>query len=138
MKLSECPGALLSWWWWRWWIAFTVWLTDERRSALFTARTIVRDPLRLDSDSPSGFEPAQNLSQDFVEWRCALVITTTPRRHVGLHQGLTMWFGFTGRGKGGGELTACQTLRWIGHSYAYHIFTLFVALKCPMPKYLLS
>ena len=28
----------------RWWIVFVVWLTDERRLALFPAGTIVRDP----------------------------------------------------------------------------------------------
>ena len=28
----------------------------------------------------AGFELAQNLSSDFVEWSCAAVITTTPRR----------------------------------------------------------
>ena len=34
------------------------------------------------SDTPqAGFELAQNLSSDFVEWSCAVVITTTPRRH---------------------------------------------------------
>ena len=31
------------------------------------------------SDMPqAGFEPVQNLSSGFVEWRCAVVITTTP------------------------------------------------------------
>ena len=28
------------------------------------------------------FEPAQNLSSDYVERSCAVVITTTPQRHV--------------------------------------------------------
>ena len=32
------------------------------------------------SDTPrAGFEPAQNLSSGFVEWSCAVVITTAPR-----------------------------------------------------------
>ena len=31
----------------------------------------------------SGFEPAQNLSSDLVEWCCAVVITTGPRCHNG-------------------------------------------------------
>ena len=31
----------------------------------------------------AGFEPAQNLSSDLGEWSCAVVITTTPRRHHG-------------------------------------------------------
>ena len=29
----------------------------------------------------AGFEPAQNLSSDFVEWSCAVVITTAPQRN---------------------------------------------------------
>ena len=34
------------------------------------------------SDTPwAGFEPAQKLSSGLVEWSCAVVITTTPRRH---------------------------------------------------------
>ena len=31
---------MMNWWWW---IVFVVWLTDERRLALFPAGTIVRD-----------------------------------------------------------------------------------------------
>ena len=41
------PGSIATfqrWWRWWWWIVFVVWLTDERRSALFRAGTIVRDP----------------------------------------------------------------------------------------------
>ena len=30
----------------------------------------------------AGFEPAQNLSSGLVEWSCAVVITTTPRRQL--------------------------------------------------------
>ena len=34
------------------------------------------------SDTPlAGSEPAQNLSSGLNEWSCAVVITTTPRRH---------------------------------------------------------
>ena len=29
----------------------------------------------------AGFEPVQNLSSGFVEWRCVVVIAITPRRH---------------------------------------------------------
>ena len=37
-------------------------------------------PFRI-SDTPwAGFELGQNLSSGFVEWNCAVVITTTPRR----------------------------------------------------------
>ena len=32
-----------------WWIVFVVWLTDERRLALFPARTIARDPHHRES-----------------------------------------------------------------------------------------
>ena len=35
------------------------------------------------SDTPrAGFELAQSLSSGLVEWSCAVVITTTPRRHL--------------------------------------------------------
>ena len=38
-------------------------------------------PSRI-SDTPlTGFGPAQNLSSGLVEWSCAAVITTVPRRH---------------------------------------------------------
>ena len=34
------------------------------------------------SDTPrAGFEPVQKLSSGLVEWSCAVVISTTPRRH---------------------------------------------------------
>ena len=36
-------------------------------------------PPRISDTSRAGFEPAQNLSPSFVEWSCAIVITTTPR-----------------------------------------------------------
>ena len=65
-----------------WWIVFVVWLTDERRLALFPAGTIVRDLHHRESPTRrAGFEPAQNLSLGLVEWSCAVVITTTPRCH---------------------------------------------------------
>ena len=41
------------WWWWWWWIIFVVWLTDERRIALFPAETIVRDPHNRESSTLS-------------------------------------------------------------------------------------
>ena len=46
------------------WIAFMVWLTDERRLALFPAGTIVRDPHHL--ESPSRLEQALNLRRTWV------------------------------------------------------------------------
>ena len=39
-------------------------------------------PSRISNTSRAGFEPAQNLSSDFVEGRCAVAITTTSRRLV--------------------------------------------------------
>ena len=58
-----------------------VWLNDDTHLALFPAGIIVRDPHYHVSDMPqTGFEPAQNLSSDFVERGCAVVITTTSRR----------------------------------------------------------
>ena len=36
-------------------------------------------PPRISDASRAGFEPAQSLSSGFVEWSCAVVITTTPR-----------------------------------------------------------
>ena len=38
-------------------------------------------PTRISDTPRTGFEPAQNLSSDLVEWSCAVVVTTTPRRH---------------------------------------------------------
>ena len=40
-------------------------------------------PSRISNTARARYEPAQNLSSRFVEWRCAVVITTTPRRHWG-------------------------------------------------------
>ena len=37
-------------------------------------------PSRFSNTPRAGFEPAQNLSSGLVEWSCAVVITTTPRR----------------------------------------------------------
>ena len=38
-------------------------------------------PLRISETPQAGFEPAQNLSSGFIEWSCAVVITTTPRHY---------------------------------------------------------
>ena len=38
-------------------------------------------PLRISNTLRAGFRPPQNLSSGLVEWSCAVVITTTPRRH---------------------------------------------------------
>ena len=39
-------------------------------------------PSRISDTPRAGFEPAQSLSSALVEWSCAVVITTTPRRHM--------------------------------------------------------
>ena len=39
-----------------------------------------------------GFEPAQNPSPVFVEWSCAVVITTTPRHHKFCLESWYIWF----------------------------------------------
>ena len=36
-------------------------------------------PSRISDTPRAGFEPAQNLNSGFVEWNCAVAITTTPR-----------------------------------------------------------
>ena len=36
-------------------------------------------PLQISDTPRAGFEPAQNLSSDLIEWSCAVVINTTPR-----------------------------------------------------------
>ena len=38
-------------------------------------------PSQISNTPRAGFELAQNLSSDFVEWSCAAVITTTPKRY---------------------------------------------------------
>ena len=58
---------------------FMVWLTNERRLALFPGCTIVRDPHHL--ESLTSCKQDWNQSSDFVEWSCAVVITITPQRH---------------------------------------------------------
>ena len=55
-QYENCSGYVIGhmrnlwWWWWWWWIVFVVWLTDERRLALFPAGTIVRDPYHRKSE----------------------------------------------------------------------------------------
>ena len=40
----------------------------------------ISSPLWISNTPQAGFEPAQNLNSGFVEWSCAVVITTTPQR----------------------------------------------------------
>ena len=72
-KHSKTP----TWWWW---IVFVVWLTDERRTLVSSQDHCQRSsPSRISDTPQAGFEPAQNLSSDFDEWSCAVVITTTSK-----------------------------------------------------------
>ena len=68
---------------WRWWIALW-WLTGEKRLfSLISSRGHCQrsSPSRI-CDTPRAIsEPAQNLSSNFVEWNCAVVITTTLHYH---------------------------------------------------------
>ena len=41
----------------------------------------ISSPSRISNMPRTGFEPVKNLSWGFVEWNCAVLITTTPRRH---------------------------------------------------------
>ena len=58
-----------------WWIVSVVWLTDERRFALFPARTIVRDPhIR---ESPTRREQDLNLRRTFLSFRIVPILTNS-------------------------------------------------------------
>ena len=39
-------------------------------------------PSRIFDMPRAGVEPAQNLSSGFIEWSCAIVMTTTPHHHI--------------------------------------------------------
>ena len=57
-------------------------MVDQRKAfSLISSRVHCQRPSPpWISDTPrAGFEPAQNLSSGFIEWSCAVVITTTPR-----------------------------------------------------------
>ena len=68
---------------WRRWIALW-WLTGEKcLFSLISSRGHCQrsSPLRICDTPRAIFEPAQNLSSNFVEWNCAVVITTTLHYH---------------------------------------------------------
>ena len=59
-------------------------MVDRRKaSSLISSRDHCQrsSPSRISDTPRAGFEPVQNLSSGFVEWSCAVVIITTPRRH---------------------------------------------------------
>ena len=56
-------------------------MVDRRKAfSLISSRDHCQrsSPSRISDTPRAGFEPVQNLSSDFVEWNCAVVITTTP------------------------------------------------------------
>ena len=53
-------------------------------------------PSRISDTLQAWFEPAQNLTSGLDEWSCAVVITTTPRRHEhGKHSSVPARWGAT-------------------------------------------
>ena len=80
--LQKCIDIMIVWK--PLWIEFFCGIVDGRKTF-----SIISSPDHCQRSSPSqisdtpraGFEPAQNLSSGIVEWSCAVVITTTPRRH---------------------------------------------------------
>ena len=81
------------WWWWWWWIVFVV--VDRRKtfSLISSQDHCQRSPsLRISDTLRAGFKPAQNLSSGLVEWSCAVVITTTPRRRSLMWQQVFLFF----------------------------------------------
>ena len=74
--IYRCQYLFHHWWWW--WTVFVVWLTSRnccQRSWL----------LQIFGTTEVGFEPAQNISSNFVEWSCAILITTRPWHDQSLH-----------------------------------------------------
>ena len=75
-KLTKTSRFSVHWWWWRWWwIVFVVYLISSRDHCQRSS------PSRISDTPRAEFEFAQNLSSVLVEWSCAVVTTTTPRRH---------------------------------------------------------
>ena len=76
-----------NWWWWWWWWWWSWWWWRIVFVVCFYSLTSSWDhcqkssPSRISDTPRAAFEPAQNLSSGLVEWSCAVVRTTTPRRH---------------------------------------------------------
>ena len=70
------PGAE-----WRW-IVFCRMVERRKASSLISSRDHCQRflPSQISNTSRARFEPGQNLGSGFVEWSCAVAITTTPRR----------------------------------------------------------
>ena len=63
MKSIGKHMKMMNWWWW---IAFVIWLTDERCLVLFPVGTIVRDPHHR--ESPTRLEQDLNLQRTWVQF----------------------------------------------------------------------
>ena len=66
-------------------------MVDRRKAfSLISSRDHCQrsSPSRISDMPRAGFEPAQGLSSGLLEWSCAVVITTKPRRHK------LLWMGF--------------------------------------------
>ena len=65
-------------------LSFWIKLADRRNAFnLISSRDHCQrfSPSWISNTPQAGFEPVQNLSLSLVEWTCAVVLTTTPRRH---------------------------------------------------------
>ena len=68
-------------------------MVDRRKAfSLISSRDHCQrsSPSRISDTPRAGFEPAQNLSSGLAEWSCAVVITTTPRRHMCHYQNVSL------------------------------------------------
>ena len=76
------------WWWIDDELFFAKWLTDKRRLRLIFSRYHCQtfSPSQISDTPRAGFEPAQNLSSDFVEGSSDNCYITAPRSK---HQSLT-------------------------------------------------
>ena len=54
-------------------------MVDRRKAFSLCQRS---SPSRISDTPRAGFEPAQNLSSDLVEWSCAVVITTSENHRL--------------------------------------------------------
>ena len=64
-------------------------MVDRRKAfSLISSREHCQrsSPSRNSNTPRAGFEPVQNLSSGFVEWRCAVLITPIPRRPTIAHR----------------------------------------------------
>ena len=60
-------------------------MVDRRKAfSLISSQDHCQRSSRISNMPRAGFKPEQNLSSGLVEWSCAVVITTTPRRHKAL------------------------------------------------------